>query len=483
VIGEWMLASTMVASLMCGMAIPLQRVATLYAGVAIRWIWVGAIVGAAALPVVWLAGPPQRARTPVALQRDDSVAPLDSPASTQTLGAPAERSWSSKFDGLTFSLPRIPPRADRPLALAWCGFSGLLLVASLGGAVQLSRDQRRRRTCIVTGQTVLVSSDFGPAVVGVLRPRIVVPTWVLHLDEGEQLLIVRHEAEHLAAHDPALLHATLGLLILAPWNLGLWLLWRGLRRAVEIDCDARVLRHGVERADYANVLLHASTYGHVGRFASMAFAAPATSLSTRIEHLMRPTPRRRAMKTIAGVLAAVLAIALVGAMRAPRQAGSTQTLSPVCMSAFVAACTTQEVARFGDTRKLVVADRLESNPVAWVRVSSSEEVRERQDAHFFIAFIVDTAGRVERGSITFVGEAPEVFRHPRCAEVMNYRFRPVRRAGVARRAFMIHGFDFWPGGHTASRPTANMLFDSTRAAVFGHGTAAAVEQLKTRPHC
>lgn len=145
----------------------------------------------------------------------------------------------------------------------------------------------------------------------------------------------------------------------------------------------------------------------------------------------------------------------------------------VCACALLAACSSSEAARFGDTQNVVVAERNESAPV----------VRERPVAHFFIAFIVDTTGRVEQRSISFIGEAPEEFRGLRCAELLDARFRPVRRAGVARRALMIHGFDFWPAGHAASLPTTNMLFDSTRAAVFGHGVDAAVEQLKTRPHC
>jgi hypothetical protein len=141
--------------------------------------------------------------------------------------------------------------------------------------------------------------------------------------------------------------------------------------------------------------------------------------------------------------------------------------------AFVAACSSGEDARFGDTHDVVVAERNESAPM----------VREYPAAHFFMAFIVDTGGRVEQHSISFIGEAPEEIRGLRCAELMNARFRPVRRAGVARRALMIHGFDVMPAGHTASLPTAQMIFDSTRTAVFGRGAVAAIEQLKTLPHC
>ena len=155
----------------------------------------------------------------------------------------------------------------------------------------------------------------------------------------------------------------------------------------------------------------------------------------------------------------------------------------VCACALVAACSSSEAARFGDTHDLVVAEVLESNPLGRpFIISFAAEARERHPAHFFTAFVVDTTGLVEERSISFVGEAPEVFRRSRCAQLMTYRFRRVRRAGVARRALMIHPFDFKPAG-PPSLPTAGMLFDSTRAAVFGHGVDAAVEQLEARPHC
>jgi hypothetical protein len=145
----------------------------------------------------------------------------------------------------------------------------------------------------------------------------------------------------------------------------------------------------------------------------------------------------------------------------------------VYLFTFVAACASGEDARFGDTHDVIVAERNESTPV----------VRDRSAAHFFIAFIVDTTGRVEKGSISFIGNAPEEWRGHFCNEYLEQRYRPVRREGVARRALMIHAFDTVDRGQTASLPTANMLFDSTRTAVFGRGVAAAVEQLETRPHC
>ena len=177
--------------------------------------------------------------------------------------------------------------------------------------------------------------------------------------------------------------------------------------------------------------------------------------------------------------------------QAPRETQALRTtqrpmrhLLAVCTCALVAACSSSEAARFGDTHDLVVAEVLESNPLGRpFPFSFAAEWRERHPAHYFAAFIVDTTGLVEERSISFIGAAPEIFRRARCAELMSFQFRRVRRAGVPRRALMIRPFDFTPASPTPSLPTAGMLFDSTRAAVFGHGVDAAVEQLRSRPHC
>ena len=87
----------------------------------------------------------------------------------------------------------------------------------------------------------LVTDDVGPAVVGLLRPRIVVPRWVTMALPSHQAAVIAHEQSHLDARDPQLFTLALALLVFMPWNLPLWWQLRRLRYAIEIDCDARVL--------------------------------------------------------------------------------------------------------------------------------------------------------------------------------------------------------------------------------------------------
>ena len=68
---------------------------------------------------------------------------------------------------------------------------------------------------------------------------------------SHQAAVIAHEQSHLEARDPQLFTLALALLVFMPWNLPLWWQLRRLRYAIEIDCDARVLKGGVDPATTA----------------------------------------------------------------------------------------------------------------------------------------------------------------------------------------------------------------------------------------
>ena len=105
------------------------------------------------------------------------------------------------------------------------------------------------------GEEVLRSKRFGPAVVGLIRSRIVLPSWAFGLGEKELEMVVLHEREHVRARDPVLLTAGLLLAALSPWNPAVWWSLARLRLAVEGDCDRRVLARGTPARSYARLLL------------------------------------------------------------------------------------------------------------------------------------------------------------------------------------------------------------------------------------
>jgi TonB-dependent SusC/RagA subfamily outer membrane receptor len=91
-----------------------------------------------------------------------------------------------------------------------------------------------------------------------------------------------HETEHLRARDPLLLGAGSLALVLAPWVLPLWWMHRRLMLAVEVDCDARVLRHGVERRDYGAMLIDVAGRGSNLSAGAPAFSGTSTNLEKRL---------------------------------------------------------------------------------------------------------------------------------------------------------------------------------------------------------
>jgi len=120
--------------------------------------------------------------------------------------------------------------------------------------------RREWRREVVDGVETLVAPDFGPAVVGWRRLEIVLPEWAMDLAGDARGLIVRHEQEHVRHRDPQLLiHASLAVLAM-PWNPALWWQYRRLRRAIELDCDARVVRGGASVSRYGEVLLEAGGF-------------------------------------------------------------------------------------------------------------------------------------------------------------------------------------------------------------------------------
>ena len=212
-----------------------------------------------------------------------------------------------------------PIVSDRVLGSAWLAASAIV---ALWLVATQRRLRRRLRVCpsgIVDGERVLVSSDFGPAVVGVVRPQIVLPEWALAMRETDRRIIVAHETEHRHAHDPLLAAMALIVAVALPWNAALWWQLRRLRLAIEIDCDRRVVsRRGHDPHAYGMVLL--ATRERASRVTpalAMAMAAMRSELGRRVEALVAGRPRSP-LRRLSAVAAAVVLAAGILAVPAPR---------------------------------------------------------------------------------------------------------------------------------------------------------------------
>lgn len=168
------------------------------------------------------------------------------------------RQWPQAFDELLRATAARARPLDPLFGALWAFASLTVLLV----AVRAARQLRALRSTLVTheieGATVYLSKSVGPAAVGGATPAIVVPEWVLSLDRSLLTLVLKHEQEHLAARDPALLTVGLALLIAVPWLPPLWWCGQRLRLAIELDCDARVLRAHPSPRAYAQLLLFVS---------------------------------------------------------------------------------------------------------------------------------------------------------------------------------------------------------------------------------
>ncbi|HYW31475.1 MAG TPA: M56 family metallopeptidase [Gemmatimonas sp.] len=209
----------------------------------------------------------------------------------------------------------------------WVGVGVMLLTFIVIGAHSRSLASQvvPALTDDALGHEVVMRPVGGPAATGVMRPRILLPPWILDLDPSLRAIVLRHEAEHIAARDPALLLGAVMLLVLLPWQLPLWYAVRRLKIAIEVDCDARVLRAFPDVRRYARLLLLVSQHFRTPQPSFRAAHAGLTTLGSARSHLktrilvMTGSPARRfTAASLAQLAGAVGIAAVVAAMPAPK---------------------------------------------------------------------------------------------------------------------------------------------------------------------
>jgi TonB-dependent SusC/RagA subfamily outer membrane receptor len=176
----------------------------------------------------------------------------------------------------------VPAGMARYVAGLWA-IASLLVTASFVAAFW--RLRRARRTWPVVdllGERVRLSPAVGPIVVGLVRPEIILPRWVLDRSSTDQRLIIDHEVAHVRARDPIALGAACASVALMPWNPASWMILSRLRLAIEVDCDRRVLRGGVSPRFYGSLLIDVAERASPYHFAATALADDASHLHQRI---------------------------------------------------------------------------------------------------------------------------------------------------------------------------------------------------------
>ena len=312
-IAAWMLHALVVGCLLSVGALALEHVLRAHRRPA-RWVWVSVMVLSVAWPValrVWTnrppALPPALTEAPTTVVTPVRTGPPPTPESAVLQVAPDSALRS--FDG--------------PILRAWALTTVALALFFLVVMVRTRRLQRRWRTARVAGREVLVSGEWGPAVVGFLRPRVVLPGWCETLAPETLDFVLAHEEEHLRAGDLRLLLMAGLLPVLLPWHLPLWWQLSRLRTAVEGDCDLRVLRGRPGRTrPYIELLLSMGLRPAVPTPLAALLSEPYVTLKRRIRIMTMPSPKRPWLSGSLLTGAALLLGALACGAPPPTDAGA-----------------------------------------------------------------------------------------------------------------------------------------------------------------
>jgi beta-lactamase regulating signal transducer with metallopeptidase domain len=202
--------------------------------------------------------------------------------------------------------------------LLWHVASAALILWGVAGACRVWRILRgsyavsphRPLATAIDGVDVLVTRSIGPATVGLLRSRVVVPRWVLALPAAQRGYVIRHEDEHRRAHDATLLFLASLTLVLAPWHLALWWQLRRLHLAVELDCDTRVVNALGDATAYGETLLAVAQAASRGPRLQPALLGIG-SLERRLVALLDPTPLRRFERWLGPALVALILLVVL----------------------------------------------------------------------------------------------------------------------------------------------------------------------------
>ena len=373
-----------------------------------RWVWSAAIILSALIPLV------------AAAQMLGWLPQLDDWSGMRTVMLPVA----------SVVLPATRETAAAGLetaaALGWALFSLAVIARFLGGARRLSNRRSSWRTSVVDGSEVLVSADCGPAVIGFRNPVIVVPEWVLDLDRSLRVLILRHEAEHLDRGDPRVLLGSFAIAALFPWNLTMWFELHRLRRAMELDCDARVLRAYPDTRRYGSLLLAVAQRADRSGLFAAAFMNPNSLLATRIIALRHRLPKHPVARSLA--LAGCALVATIVACQV--DSATSPSEKPAVMAAG------QPYFEFQVEQPVVPAQGTSSPRYPDLLRTAGIE------GEVFAQFIVGPDGRAEEGSFKVLKSTHDLFTNAVRNAIPQMKFKPALVGGRPVKQLVQQPFTF-----------------------------------------
>ncbi len=203
----------------------------------------------------------------------------------------------------------------------WLAGTGAAALWTLGLQRRFERSLGPLQPLHATGLYVAATSSTvagaaGPLLLGLLRPRIVLPSdFEQRYTAPEQALIVAHEQAHLLRGDLYAQALAAATQVLFWFNPLVHLAATRFRYDLELACDQTVLRQNPNsQRTYAGAILKAQL---AGRGAPLGCQwQSGHPLKTRIQQLSRPAPQRARSRAAQGLLAGCTLAACYGAWAA-----------------------------------------------------------------------------------------------------------------------------------------------------------------------
>lgn len=378
----WMAYAVLVALALSAAALAAERAAKIR-GTATRWVWVATLAGSLMLPTVIAS---VSIRLPDAF-RSGSTSTAIALRNTTSIHLP-----SALLDLGGAPSHEASATADTLIRDAWAAMSMLMMLALAATYLMLHRRKRGWNEEQLCGERVLVAHDAGPAVVGLIRARIVVPAWLLQADEEQQRCAIAHERSHLDARDPQLIALALLLLAAMPWNPLLWWQFIRLRRAIELDCDARVLRGGHDVGTYCETLIQVGQHQSSRIGVVPAMSDSVSFLESRIRHMLR-RPGKWTRVSATALACVAVGMAAFAAQVTPPALSGNDALDRYAGFYQVSAISLVTVTRAGDRLTVSISGQIAA-PKPFHATPLGENRFAVADQHAILSFSADDHGDV-----------------------------------------------------------------------------------------
>ncbi len=196
-------------------------------------------------------------------------------------------------------------------------------LAALFYVVQYIIIRRKIAFAIRTSDDVWLSENVrSPFVIGLVRPRIILPYGLEAIEEEH---ILKHERTHIRHHDPVIRALGILCIVLHWWNPLVWLAVHRMNQDMEMFCDEAVLSRATaaDRKAYARTLVEFSVK-RSGFLVGLSFGESNTE--RRVKNIMK---KRKSSSIIIAGLAVLVVFCVVAFMTIPgrgsREDGSEET--------------------------------------------------------------------------------------------------------------------------------------------------------------